>query len=387
MKRVGILDRYIFVELVTPFFLSMAVLTLVLFIQKIFRIAELVVSKGATLMATIKLFLYIMPNFLVITIPMSVLVASLTAFTRLSSDSEITALKSSRVSLYRMLRPVAFFAFLAFLAAALTSLVVLPGANHALKEHLFNMVKSRAMVGVDPGVFTSTFDGMVIYVDKMKSLDTMQGIFISDERSSQDPFVITAKRGKLIVDQQSFNVTLAMEEGSIHTVPRDEQSYTLSSFTAGRLYLDINHALLPNASHDREFKEMSTPELLRVRRYLRSTGEPTLDAESEVHTRFAMPFACLIIGLIGAPLGIRRGRTGKSAGVAVALMVFLVYYIILAAGKSLAEAGKLSAMAAYWMPNVIMAAAGGALIFIKGHEMGLGYMDRIRAAVRNAWTS
>jgi lipopolysaccharide export system permease protein len=284
-----------------------------------------------------------------------------------------------------MLRPVAFFAFLAFLAAAFTSLVVLPGANHALKEHLFNMVKSRAMVGVDPGVFTSTFDGMVIYVDKMKSLDTMQGIFISDERSSQEPFVITAKRGKLIVDQQSFNVTLAMEEGSIHTIPRDEQSYTLSSFVAGRLYLDINQALLPNASQGREFKEMSTPELLRTLRHLRSTGAPTLNAESEVHTRFAMPFACLIIGLIGAPLGIRRSRTGKSAGIAIALMVFFVYYIILGTGKNLAEAGKLSAMAAYWMPNAFMAVAGASLIFLKGQEISLGFMDRIRAAIRNAW--
>ncbi len=387
MKKAGILDRYIFLELVTPFFLSMAVLTLVLFIQKMFRIAELVVSKGATLIATIKLFIYIMPNFLVITIPMSVLVASLTAFTRLSSDSEITALKSSRVSLYMMLRPVAFFTFLAFLAAAFTSLVVLPSANLALKEHIFNMVKSRAMVGVDPGVFTSTFDGMVIYVDKMKSLDTMQGIFISDERSSREPFVITAKRGKLIADPQSFNVTLAMEDGSIHTVPRDEQSYTLSSFAAGRLYLDINHALLPNASQGREFKEMNTPELLRMRRYLRSTGAPTLDAESEIHTRFAMPFACLIIGLIGAPLGIRRSRTGKSAGIAIALMVFFVYYIILATGKNMAEAGKLSAMTAYWMPNVIMATTAGALIFIKGHEISLGFLDRIRAFVRSAWKS
>jgi len=385
MAKVRILDRYIFLELVTPFMLSMAVLTLVLFIQKMFRIAELVVSKGATLMATIKLFIYIMPNFLVITIPMSVLVASLTAFTRLSSDSEITALKASRISLYTMLRPVVFFTFLAFIAASFTSLVMLPSANHALKEHIFNMVKSRAMVGVDPGVFTSTFDGMVIYVDKMKSLDTMQGIFISDERSSRDPFVITAKRGKLIADPQSFNVTLAMEEGSIHTVPHDEQSYTLSTFEAGRLYLDINHALLPGASQGREYKEMSTGELLKVRRSLRTQAAPTIDIESELNMRFAMPFACLIIGLIGAPLGIRRSRTGKSAGIAIALTVFLVYYIILATGKNLAEAGKIPIMAAYWMPNVLMTAAGGALIFMKGHEISLGFIDRIRAAVRSAW--
>jgi lipopolysaccharide export LptBFGC system permease protein LptF len=93
----------------------------------------------------------------------------------------------------------------------------------------------------------------------------------------------------------------------------------------------------------------------------------------------------LIIGLIGAPLGIRRSRTGKSAGIAIALMVFFVYYIILGTGKNLAEAGKLSAMAAYWMPNAFMAVAGASLIFIKGQEISFGFMDRIRAAIRNAW--
>ncbi|HAK60127.1 MAG TPA: LPS export ABC transporter permease LptF, partial [Nitrospiraceae bacterium] len=99
MRNARILDRYIFRELLTPFFLSMATLTLVLLIQKMFRLAELAISKGATLLSTLQLLAYIMPGFLVITIPMSLLVATLTAFTRLSSDSEITAMKASRFSL------------------------------------------------------------------------------------------------------------------------------------------------------------------------------------------------------------------------------------------------------------------------------------------------
>ena len=75
------------------------------------------------------------------------------------------------------------------------------------------------MVGLDQGVFSSTFDGMVIYVDKMNSLDDIQGIFISDERSANEPYTILAKQGKLITNPDNFNVTLLMEQGTIHMQP------------------------------------------------------------------------------------------------------------------------------------------------------------------------
>ena len=230
MFRMRILDRYIFREILTPFLLSIAALTLVLFLQRMFRLAELIISKGATVSSTAKLFAYIMPSFLVLTIPMSFLVGTLTAFTQLCSDSEVTAMKASRISLYNMIRPVMLFAVLAFMVTALTSLIVAPAANHALKVHLFDMVKSRAMVGIEPGVFSSTFDGMVIYVDKMESLDDMKGIFISDERSAKEPYAIVAQRGRLIADPESLNVTLAMRQGAIHALPHDEQSYSTMDF-------------------------------------------------------------------------------------------------------------------------------------------------------------
>ena len=382
MRNARILDRYIFRELLTPFFLSMATLTLVLLIQKMFRLAELAISKGATLLSTLQLLAYIMPGFLVITIPMSLLVATLTAFTRLSSDSEITAMKASRFSLYNMLRPVLAFAIIASAATALTSIVLLPSSNHALKVHLFDMVKSRAMVGIEPGVFTSTFNGMVIYVDKMESLDDMRGIFISDERSSKDPFTITARWGRLITDPQSFNVTLAMEEGSIHTQPSSDQSYTLTSFNFGKLYLDIDSALIAKDAGNKGYKETGTLELARKFAQAKSSGETTRLIKSELHKRFAVPVACLIFGMIGAPLGIRKNRTGKSAGIALALGVFLVYYIILGTGKNLSEAGSISPATAYWVPNILALLAAGLLVFKQGHEYDFRITERARNIYR-----
>ncbi len=378
-----ILDRYIFREIVPPFFLSIAALTLVLFLQRMFRLAELIVSKGATLSSTFKLFAYIMPSFLVLTIPMSFLVGTLTAFTQLSADSEVTAMKASRVSLYNMVRPVMLFAALAFTVTTMISLFIAPEANHALKAHLFNLVKSRAVVGIEPGVFSSTFDGMVIYVDKMDSLDDMRGIFISDERSSKDPVAIVARRGRLIADPESFKVTLAMQEGSILALPRDEQSYSTMEFDAGNLYLDISHALIQRGPLSLESDEIGSLELYREMKRARQEGKPAIDMESELHKRVSIPFACLLFGIIGAPLGIRRSRSGKSAGVSIALLVFLAYYMVLAAGTNLSDTGKLSPAIAYWMPNLLMTAAAGLLLYKKGQEIDFMIFRRVRNAFRS----
>jgi lipopolysaccharide export system permease protein len=382
MPRIRIIDKYIFRELVTPFFLAVATLTLVFFIQRMFRLAELVVSKGATVLDTVQLFLFILPGFLIITIPMATLIAALTAFARLSSDSELTAMKASRISLYDMLRPVAVFSAATLVASALLSIVILPDANRALKAHLFNMVKSKAMVGIEPGVFSSTFDGIVIYVERMKSIEAMEGLIIADERSSDAPSVITARRGTLIADPRSFTVTLAMEQGSIHTPPRSEDSYTLTTFDRGRLSLDINHALLSRGPGGRIVKETTTPALIAAIAEQRAAGARTIEYENELHTRLSVPVACLIFGIIGAPLGIRRSRSGRSAGIVVAMGVFLVYYSLIGAGKSLAEAGAISVAAAYWIPNGIMAAATGVLIGLRGHEITLGVGDGIATVFR-----
>src|SRR5271169_2934239 len=141
-----------------------------------------------------------------------------------------------------MIRPVFIFAMLTFIVTAYTSLSLVPAANVALKMHLFNMVKSNAVVGIEPGVFSTTFDGMVIYVDKMVSLGNMDGVFIFDERSVQEPYAIVAKHGKILADPQSFNITRTLQDGSIHTPTNDDQSYSLMKFSAARLYLDINNS-------------------------------------------------------------------------------------------------------------------------------------------------
>jgi lipopolysaccharide export system permease protein len=278
-------------------------------------------------------------------------------------------MKASRISLYSMTRPVMLFALLSFLFTSAVSLFIAPEANHALKVHLFNLVKSKAMVGIEPGVFSSTFDGMVIYVDKMESLEQMEGIFISDERSGKEPYAIVARRGMLIADPQSLQVTLAMKQGSVHTLPRDDQSYSVMTFEAGKLFLDISHALIHQSSSGKEVGEINSLELLRTLKRTTAAGGSVIEIENEIHKRLSIPFACLVFGLIGAPLGIRKSRSGKSAGIVIALLVFLIYYIVFAAGMNLSKTGELAPALAYWIPNLVMALLSVVFLFSKGRDI------------------
>jgi lipopolysaccharide export system permease protein len=382
MFRGKIIDRYIQRELIPPFFLSIVVLTLALFLQKMFRLVEFIIAKGSSLAAAGKLLLYILPAFLVFTIPMSLLVAALTAFSRLSSDSEVTAMRASRISLYAMVRPVMTVAVALFLVTGALVHFIAPYANFNFKAHLFNMVRSRALIGLEQGVFSSTFDGMVIYIDRMTSPEDMGGVFISDERSAVEPYVITARNGRLIASPESFSVTFAMEHGTVHLPPRPEGGYSLISFDAGKINLDINRAALRGGSDKRGVDEIDSLDLYEALRKARRAGEPAAAAEIELHKRLSVSYACLVFGLVGAPLGIRRARSGRSAGIAIAIFVILVYYIIVGTGANLAQTGKLSPLAAYWVPNGIITALAVSLVILKGSELHFSAAHRAGAAIR-----
>jgi len=382
MLRGKTIDRYIQGELIPPFFLSIAVLTLALFLQKLFRFVEFIISKGSSPVDAGKLLLYILPAFLVFTIPMSLLVAALTAFSRLSSDSEVTAMKASRISLYDMVRPVMTLAVVLFLVTAALVHFIAPHANYGFKAHLFNMVKARALVGLEPGVFSSTFDGMVVYVDRMTSTDDMGGIFISDERTAKEPYVITARNGRLIASPESLSVTFAMQHGTVHLPPHQEGGYSLISFDAGRINLDINRASLRGGSGGRDIDEIDSLDLYHALQTAKQEGKPAAAIEIELHKRVSVSYACLVFGLIGAPLGIRRARSGKSAGIAIAILIILVYYFILGTGANLAQTGTLPPLAAYWVPNSIITAVAVSLVVLKGSEVHFGIAHRADAAFR-----
>ncbi|MDH7500900.1 MAG: LptF/LptG family permease, partial [candidate division NC10 bacterium] len=147
-----ILDRYILKEMGSIFMVGIGAFTIVLLLDKIIRLTELILNKGVGTWVALRLFLFLLPSFLTLTIPMATLLATLTTFGRMASDREVTAMKTTGVSLYRLLQPPFLFASIAFLVNLLLSVYIMPWGYHGFKSLLYQIARSSASIGLREGV-------------------------------------------------------------------------------------------------------------------------------------------------------------------------------------------------------------------------------------------
>lgn len=174
-----IIHRYIFTEMLKIFALSTMFLTMIMFLDKALFMMDLILNRGLTMLEVGRMVLYISPIFLSITIPISVLVAAVMTFNQFSAENEFVVMKSSGWSFTYLLRPVLLFAFLAYLTTNAIIFYALPLGNQALKEMVFNIVKTRANIDIKPNVFNQDFDNLVLMVKKKR------GRTLSEECSSR----------------------------------------------------------------------------------------------------------------------------------------------------------------------------------------------------------
>jgi len=349
------INRYILREISVPFALGLAVFTLILLIARILKLVEMVVNRGVPLFEVVKLFSYILPAFLEVTVPMALLLAVLVAFGRLSSDSEITALKTSGVSLYQLVRPVAAFTVLVYVIALGLSLYARPWGNSLLRNGLYEIAKTRASAGIKEKVFTDDFAGLVIYVDHIEPPgNTLRGILISDARDPEQRNTVFAKVGVLVPNEPLHVLTLRLLEGNIHAFYQKDASYHRTDFTVYDITLDLNTALGNLRAREKDATEMTLSELRTAIAAKHLAGQPVFAEAVELHRKFSIPFACLAFAAIGIPLGIRPSQAVRARGFTLSLALIFSYYLLLTLGESLGERGILPAAIAMWIPNVLL---------------------------------
>ena len=162
-----IIDRYVLRQMAWPFALGLVVFTFLLIVPELMRYAEEYVSKGVSLWIVGRLVATLLPYSLALTIPMSVLLALLVAFGRLSADREFVALQACGVSLYRLFRPVALVSVASCLATAYVYMVLIPVGNQAFREITFSILASSAENEVKPRVFFDGFPNFVVYAREL----------------------------------------------------------------------------------------------------------------------------------------------------------------------------------------------------------------------------
>jgi lipopolysaccharide export system permease protein len=353
----------------TPFLFGIGVFTFILLTARMLKLVELVVNRGVPVGQIVKLFAYILPAFLEVTVPMALLLAVLLSFGRLSSDSEIVALKTSGISLYQMIVPVLFFTIAVYGMSLFVAAYARPWGNSGLKASLYEIAKTRASAGLKERVFNDDFAGLVIYVEEVHPPgDQLRGILIADSREPDQRNTVTAKRGFLVGNEDTHSVTLRLLDGNIHTFVPDEQSYQKTDFTVYDVTLNLAAALAKFSQREKDPQEMTLGELRTAIAAKRSAGEGASAELVEFHRKFSVPFACLVFGLVAVPLGLQPVRAVKSRGFSVSLALIFLYYLMLTAGEAMAEKETLPPVVALWMPNVVFAALGTALFVSAARE-------------------
>lgn len=367
------LYRYLAKELLVPFLLGTVIFTGVLLMGRMLKIADMVVSKGISLSEVCLLILYLLPNFAILTLPMALLMAVLVAFSRLSADSEIIAVKASGISLYRLLPPVVAVAFAAYLLTLVNAAWLLPKGNVAFKSLLYQAIQQRLSLNLKGQVFNSSIPGLLIYIDRNdEQSGQLSGVLIQDERKPDAIATIFARQGSLEIEREQKKLHLHLIDGSIHQ-SRPQNSYRKLEFKDYELSIDLGNS---GSRFEKNEQDMS---LAEIRTKLRAGGLSTKAAtemQLEIHRRFALPFACFIFAIFAVPLGIHNRRSGKAAGFTLSILTLLFYYILQSFSKTLAEKALLAPAIAAWLPNGVFLCLGIYLFIKAAREEQIWLFDR-----------
>jgi lipopolysaccharide export system permease protein len=374
----GRLRSYIAREVMSPFIISLGVLTFLLLISRALQLTELVLNKGVPVKYMFRLFVFIMPYFLIFTIPMSFLVAVLVAFSRFSSDHEVTAMKGSGLSLVQMSAPVFVISLFLWGVTTFTSVWGLPWGNMSFKYELFRLLKNSAMIGMKEGVFNDSVEGIVIYAQKIyEREDRMEGLLISDARDSTELRTISAASGRIISDPDNFTFSLVLENGSMHMLGGNLGEYHLLHFNLYSMKIDLGEEVAHSLRNLKGPDEMATIELFR--KTARGRGDnPDYDRELTVlHKRLSFPFSCLIFALIGIPLGISSPRSGRSFAYPASVAILFAYYVLITAGETLGKKGLVHPGIGMWSANILFGSLGVFIFWKSATERPIVFIEKL----------
>jgi lipopolysaccharide export system permease protein len=343
-----ILDRYIFAELMAPFAISLSALCFVMLTKELLRLVELLVSKGVGIAAVIKVFLHLLPSFLVLTLPIAGIIASITAFGRLSFDKELVAMRASGLSLLRLSRPVLLFSCLVFGLTLALSQWGQPWTSVSLKKLATSLLRDKLTLALDRGVFNEPVPHMVIYVSDSQAGQFRRGIFIADDRNPADSRIIVAGDYTLLNDPGNSQIGLRLLNGTVHSRPNDLEQYHQVAFSAYDLKLSLDQSVYA-AVDERPSRETVLAQLERSN--WQDTGARRRLMES--YKDLAFPTAALIFGILGVPIGIVSKRSGRIGGFAVGVVIVIAYYVLNVLCEFFVTTLVLPPFAGAWLPNII----------------------------------
>lgn len=372
-----ILTRYILGEILSLTLIGCALFTFILFMPQLPHILEVVVRNSSTLADVAQVFLFTLPNLFKVTIPMAVLWGILLGLSRLASDSEIIAMRASGLGIGYFVRVASIVAIGGTLLGLANSLYLAPRANQAVIEMEQSLETSQASYEIEPRIFYEDFRNYVLYVQDVRSgtgAANWRQVFMADVSNPANPLITTAASATVVTDNTQELLMRLRNGVRDETVADEPEQSNISTFTTTDLPLVLGQQSEVHLGRlDTALYAMPLNVLLQ-----HTSGPDGTRFLIELHNRFAFPAACLVLMLVGVPLGVASRRGGKSSGFVFTILLVFVYYFLSSTGIALGHQNKLPAFLAVWSANLLFAAAGTFLLW----QMATG--GRILSAI-SAW--
>lgn len=419
---------------IAPFFFSFLVLMAIFILQFIMKFMDQLVGKGLSAGVIVEVIVLNLAWMIVLAVPMSVLVATLMAFGGMSASNEITAMRASGVSLYRMITPALIASILICILLIEFNNKILPDANYKAKALSSDIYRKKPTLSIIPGLFSQDLSGYTIHVRKtFEHTNDLEGITIFDHTKMDIVSTVTANHGTIWFSSDYKKLIMDLYGGEIHEMnSRNTKAYRTIRFEKHRIAMNADGFDFQRSQAsaffrgDRELsaqdmqmrvdslEKMRNESLGRIANIINQEldlllKQKDLSSESnrvakgsgispfsqtyalqnavqtehyrlgdisrkqreflvEIHKKYAIPVACIVFILIGAPLGImaRKGTFGMAAS--LSLGFFLLYWACLIGGEKLADRGMIQPWLGMWIANIILGLLGIYLTYITARE-------------------
>ncbi|MGF1656721.1 MAG: LptF/LptG family permease [Verrucomicrobiales bacterium] len=357
--RLKLLDRYILQQILLAGSVAVAVLTAILVLGNIFKqLLDLLVDQRAPLDTVIAFIAYVIPASSVYTIPWGFLTAVLLVFSRLSAENELTAMRTSGLSIGRIAAPVLILALLLSGLCLWVNLTIAPQAQERMRSSILNIATENPIALFANDHVIEEFPGRRIYVGR-KDGTTLYDLFdfqLVDERHVQR--VVFAKRGELITDLEGKSIRMRLYDARVEEFsaedPLDYESIQHGIALEETTITIPLEELIARNQERRGFSSLTAIELQKMI----EEREDTTRARTELHKRWSFSLACITFALVGIPLGVTTQRRETSAGFGVSLLVAFAYFIFIEVANTLRDTPAAQPHLIMWLPNFVLGGFG-----------------------------
>jgi lipopolysaccharide export system permease protein len=364
------IHAYVLKEMLPSFLLSVALLTLLFMVNKVFLCLELILNNKVTLGQTLFLYLTFLPVIFSLTVPMAMMVGTLLSFGRLSSDMEVTAFKSGGGHLFHLVAPLLGLGAVMTLAMLFFNDRISPQAKFLSKKMEFDIVRSNADVAIRENVFVDQFEGHQFIIDHKDPSGALSQIKVFDHWSPGPTVQTTvARTGSVFTDQKNYQVFFNLQDGVMSWANENYHTFNRLFFDRYTIRLKLAERLNGDADLKKDYEEMNLRELTQAAR-AEKDKEQIDHIRTEFQKRIALPFACLILPWFCAPLGLWL-RSKGFMGFVLGLILIALYYLMFFLGQTLSSEGRVPAVLGLWGANIILGSGGFLVYFLAVTEKPL----------------